>query len=387
MKAGDKILVAPLDWGLGHASRCVPIINFLLEQKLEVIIGGSGSSLEFLKQRFPSLTFVEFPSAKLTYGKKGMVSLPFFLSMCKFASNVRKEHSALEKIVREYAIDYVFSDNRLGLYTKSATTYYMTHQFNFDNGFLNRFSASVMKKLHRHYINKYDFCCVPDVAGKQSLSGILSETDLKVIHLGPLSRFNEQFGPCAIATSTYFDLLRLCSPQVAQDKSPSELGERCGRSAPVSGEADLLILSGIEPQRSILEKIFIDKYSAMPDRRLIIVRGIVGSEAGLVVPPNVSYENNPDDSIIANLILSADMIFCRSGYSTLCDLAALKRRAVLIPTPRQPEQEYLAMRFSREFDFPAFQQKQLADIVFSEIIYKHEWDCENTCNLNILLEN
>lgn len=373
MKAGDKILVAPLDWGLGHASRCVPIINFLLEQKVNVIIGGSGSSLEYLKQRFPKLTYVELPSAKLNYGKKGMVSMPFFLSMCKFACNIRKEHRALEKIVREYAIDYVFSDNRLGLYTKLAPTFYMTHQFNFDNGFLNRFSASVMKKLHRHYINKYDFCCVPDVAGKQSLSGILSETDLKVIHLGPLSRFAELLSLGEIATSTSF----------------CELGEQDGGSAsrPVSGLADLLILSGIEPQRSILEKIFIDKYSAMQDRRLIIVRGIVGSEAGLVVPPNVSYENNPDDSIIANLILSADMIFCRSGYSTLCDLAALKRRAVLIPTPRQPEQEYLAMRFSREFDFPAFQQKQLADIVFSEIIYKHEWDCENTCNLNILLEN
>ncbi len=387
MKAGDKILVAPLDWGLGHASRCVPIINFLLEQKVNVIIGGSGSSLEYLKQRFPKLTYVELPSAKLNYGKKGMVSMPFFLSMCKFACNIRKEHRALEKIVREYAIDYVFSDNRLGLYTKSATTYYMTHQFNFDNGFLNKISANIMKKLHRHYINKYDLCCVSDVAGEKSLSGILSETDLKVMHLGPLSRFNEQFGPCAIATSTYFDLLRLCSLQVAQDKSPSELGERCGRSAPVSGEADLLILSGIEPQRSILEKIFIDKYSAMQDRELVIVRGLVETDKDLVVPANITYENNPPDSKIAELILSSNKVFCRSGYSTLCDLAALNRRAVLIPTPRQPEQEYLAMRFSREFDFPAFQQKQLADIVFSEIIYKHEWDCENTCNLNILLEN
>ena len=292
-----------------------------------------------------------------------MVSMPFFFSMCKFACNVKREHRALEKIVREYAIDYVFSDNRLGLYTKLATTIYMTHQFNFDNGFLNRFSASIMKKLHRHYINKYDFCCVPDGTGEKSLSGILSETDLKVMHLGPLSRFEEQ----------------LCSDSIISLTERSRSGD-CSRES-----YDLLILSGIEPQRSILEKIFIDKYAKLPSPKLIIVRGLVGEDCALEVPDNILYENCPSDCRLAELIISANRIFCRSGYSTLCDLAALKRRAVLIPTPKQPEQEYLAQRFKSEFGFQSFSQSDLPFVDFSQVTYESDWNYDFYCNLKGLM--
>ena len=112
MKAGSKILVAPLDWGLGHASRCVPIVQFFVEQGFEVIIGGSGESLAYLQKRFPSLVSVELPSAKMNYGKQGMISLPFMFSMLRFVRNISREHRVLEKLIAEESIDYVFSDNR-----------------------------------------------------------------------------------------------------------------------------------------------------------------------------------------------------------------------------------------------------------------------------------
>lgn len=349
MKAGSKILVAPLDWGLGHASRCVPIVQFLVEQGFEVIIGGSVSSLCYLHKRFPGLVNVELPSAKMSYGRRGMISLPFLFSMFRFARNIRKEHKALEKIITQYSIDYVFSDNRLGLYSDIVPSFYMTHQLNFDNGFLNRLPARMMKRLHSRYINKYRCCFVPDAEGELSLSGILSDSEFETRHLGPLSRF-------------------------------------CGKVPPkIDGDFDLLLLSGIEPQRTLLESLFIEKYSTMPTSRLHIIRGVVtGTELSL--PSNISCESNPSDDRIASLIVSARRIFCRSGYSTLCDLAALGRRAVLVPTPRQPEQEYLADRFRDKFGFVAIAQDDLSQVNFSKISYNSVWKYDYLCTINELLK-
>ena len=348
MKAGSKILVAPLDWGLGHASRCVPIVKFLVEQGFCVIIGGSGDSLVYLRERFPELEYVALPSAKMNYGRRGMISLPFVISMLRFARNIRREHRVLEQLVAEKSIDCVLSDNRLGLYSDSVPSFYMTHQLSFDNGFLNRFSARMMKRIHLHYINKYRYCLVPDAEGDLSLSGKMSDSEIEARHLGPLSRF---YG-----------------------KAPQK----------IDGDFDLLLLSGIEPQRSMLENIFIEKYSSMPDSRLHIVRGV--ADGALSLPENITYENNPSDDRIATLIVSARRIFCRSGYSTLCDLAALGRRAVLVPTPRQPEQEYLAARFGEKFGFVVFAQNELPKVNFSGISYDSVWKYDYLCNLNEILK-
>lgn len=348
MKAGSKILVAPLDWGLGHASRCVPIVKFLVEQGFCVIIGGSGVSLDYLRERFPELESVVLPSAKMNYGRRGMISLPFVISMLRFARNIRREHRVLEQLVTEKSIDCVLSDNRLGMYSDSVPSFYMTHQLCFDNGFLNRFSARMMKRIHLHYINKYRYCLVPDAEGELSLSGKLSDSEIEARHLGPLSRF---YG-----------------------KAPQK----------IDGDFDLLLLSGIEPQRSMLENIFIEKYSSMPDSRLHIVRGVADGQLSL--PENVTYENNPSDDRIASLIVSARRIFCRSGYSTLCDLATLGRRAVLVPTPHQPEQEYLAARFGEKFGFVVFAQNELPKVNFSGISYDSVWKYDYLCNLNEILK-
>ncbi len=350
MKAGDKILVAPLDWGLGHASRCVPIIEFLLQQNIEVIIGGGGESLLYLRNRFPQLTFVVLPTAKIEYGQKGMISLKFLSSMMRFARNIRQEHKTLEEIVNAHGINYVFSDNRLGLYSATAKTFYMTHQLNFDNGFLNPISAFFMKRLHRYYINRYDCCCVPDVKGEFSLSGILSQSEIPVKHLVPLSRFaNKEF-------------------QIIDD------------------DFDLLILSGVEPQRTIFENIMLEKYRQNASRKLIIVRGRAANDESLLLPENISYENNPTDNLLASLILSARVIFCRSGYSTLCDLAALKRRAVLVPTPKQPEQEYLAQYFNVKYKFPICKQEVLRDFVLdNEIVLRKVWNYDFVSNIGEIM--
>ena len=216
----------------------MPIVQFFVEQGFEVIIGGSGESLAYLQKRFPSLVSVELPSAKMNYGKQGMISLPFMFSMLRFVRNISREHRVLEKLIAEESIDFVFSDNRLGLYSSHVPSFYMTHQLNFDTGFLNRFSARMMNSLHRRYMNKYRCCFVPDTGGELSLSGKMSDSEIEARHLGPLSRF---YGKTA---------------------------------EKIDGDFDLLLLSGIEPQRTMLENIFIEKYSAMSNARLHIIRGV-----------------------------------------------------------------------------------------------------------------
>jgi predicted glycosyltransferase len=80
--------------------------------------------------------------------------------------------------------------------------------------------------------------------------------------------------------------------------------------------------------------------------------------------------------------MSAQRVFCRSGYSTLCDLASLGRRAVLVPTPRQPEQEYLAEYFRNMFNFLVYRQEELANVNFPGISYDINWNYNNTCKLS-----
>ncbi|MBQ1733209.1 MAG: hypothetical protein II037_13465, partial [Bacteroidales bacterium] len=108
-------------------------------------------------------------------------------------------------------------------------------------------------------------------------------------------------------------------------------------------------------------------------------------EEGLSLPSNITSENNPSDERIASLIVSARRVFCRSGYSTLCDLAALGRRAVLIPTPKQSEQEYLAEHFMSKFGFVAYRQEEMQNADFSIIAYDASWNYNySSCIYNLL---
>lgn len=348
MKEGNKILIAPLDWGLGHAARCVPIINHLINKKLEIIIAGSHSTNYYLEKHFPDLEYVLLPTAKISYSKSGMLSPKFLLSILRFAIKIQKEHKAIEQIIEEKGIKYLISDNRLGLYTKKAKTFYLTHQLTFDNGYLCKIAAFVMKKVHTHYIKKYDYCCVPDVNSELALAGKLTKSSLKTHYIGPQSRFSGQ------------------------------------KFKTINSDFDLLILSGVEPQRTIFENIVVEKYKSSAERKLVIIRGLLDPNAELHFASNISYFNNPSDSQFAELVLSAERIFCRSGYSTLCDLAALKRRAILIPTPRQPEQQYLAKYFHEKYEFPTYSQKKLQHIDFDDLDYRQNWNYTMQAELELI---
>ena len=313
MKTPRRILISPLDWGLGHASRIIPLINRYLEQGDNVIIAGSGLSLNLLKKQFPTLQSIEIPSFKMKYSAGKSQVWAVAKAFPKLIYYSIREHKALKRIVKEEKIDFVISDNRFGLYHKSVPCAYITHQLmiKLPRGwsFLEGFVAFV----HRSIINKFTECWVPDFKeSERSLAGELShpaKLPRNVKYIEPISRF----------ASTRVN--KLLTPNLA-----------------------LAILSGAEPQRTIFEKELLVSLQNYPHENIILVQGKIEAEQKVTKVGKVTVYNFMSTEQLQEHILKADEIICRSGYSSIMDLYALGKlkNATLIPTPGQTEQEYLA---------------------------------------------
>lgn len=342
MNQNITILVSPLDWGLGHATRLIPIIDYFLEKNNKVILGGNGKSLMYLRNYYPDLEFCQIPSAKIKYGKKSAIGLSFSPSLFRFIRGIHREHFALKRIVKRYKIDIVVSDNRLGLYCKRIKSIYLTHQLNVFTGLYSKFSDRIVNRFHKHFLSKFDYCFVPDYSKGKSLAGELIKyhNQSELIFLGPLSRFYKKN---AYAKNT------------------------------VNNDI-LIMLSGPEPQRSIFEEIVINKFSNI-DRQVVVVRGVVSKEAEHPKEvENIKYIDNPDDNQLYNLIRKSEVIICRSGYSTLMDLAYCQRKAILVPTPGQPEQEYLAKYFKDSYNFRYSNQTSFIELNIDKLEKTEQWD-------------
>ena len=310
MKTPRRILISPLDWGLGHASRIIPLINRHLEQGDNVIIAGSGLSLNLLKKQFPTLKSIEIPSFSMRYSAGKSQVWAVAKAFPKLIYYSIREHSALKRIVKEENIDFIISDNRFGLYHKTVPSAYITHQLMIKLprpwAFLEPFVAFV----HRCIINKFTECWVPDFKEVElSLAGELSHPDKKpqnVKYIGTLSRFQ-------LGVSNLRNLA-------------------------------LAILSGAEPQRTMLEEELLTSLQEDPHEDIILVQGKIEAEQKVSKVGKVTVYNFMSSEELQEYILKADEIICRSGYSSIMDLYALGKlqNATLIPTPGQTEQEYLA---------------------------------------------
>jgi len=187
-----KILIAPLDWGIGHATRCVTIIREFSTRGHEVILGADGRTLAFLQQEFPGLQCISMPGYGIQYPKNGKMATHMLRAIPKIVSGIKKEHKQLKQIIQDYNIDLVFSDNRFGLWTKAVPCIYMTHQIMIKVPRALAFIEPLLYIFHRMIISKYDACWIPDSPGEINLSGDLSHKyplRKNVAYVGPLSRF------------------------------------------------------------------------------------------------------------------------------------------------------------------------------------------------------
>lgn len=314
-----RILICPLDWGLGHATRCIPIIRLLKEKNAEVIIAADGRPFDLLKQEFPELKFIRFKGYDIHYPQKSSMLWKMFLSIPKLLKGIKTEHRQLDKLITDHQIDCVISDNRYGCWNKRVKSIFLTHQLMIKTPFAEK----SLHKIVLSYIKNYDECWVPDFDGVNNLSGDLAHKyslPPNTFYVGSLSRF-------AKAATTI-----------------------------PSFEYDVMaIVSGPEPQRSIFEKVLLEQLSKT-DLKALLVEGKTEGKQEVEIRGNMKIVSHLGSDEMQNAILNSKMIIARSGYSTIMDLAVLGRKAVFIPTPGQTEQEYLAELFMRKNS--AYSQRQ-----------------------------
>ena len=314
-----RILVAPLNWGLGHATRCIPVIRSLLDFGALVHLASDGASKLLLQKEFPDLPIHDLPGYNINYGKKGLM-FTMAAQVPKLLRAIRKEHQATSTIVDEYNLNGIISDNRYGCYSEFVQSIIISHQINI------RLPLKLMEKnvrlLNRRWISKFDDCWIPDYEGVPNLSGELGHnTGLETCtYIGPLSRMKK------MKSEKEFDLS--------------------------------VILSGPEPQRTILEERLTDEL-ADHDASSILVRGVPGEQNKVSRKGNLMVVDYMKSNEVNELISKSKLVIARSGYSTVMDMVKSGARAIFIPTPGQTEQEYLAEILSQQGYFGCISQDEV----------------------------
>lgn len=325
----NRVLIAPLNWGLGHATRCIPIIDALIEKGFTIHIASDGKALALLKEEYPLLTFHTLPGYNVKYYTHSGV-LNMGLNSFKIVKAIIKEQRVCNQLHRDFQFRYIISDNRYGCYIKDIPSYFLTHQVHLPVG--NIFARFIANGIHHRLMTRFDEVVIPDnkkeedrLAGKMSkeIKGRLCR------YIGPLSRFFQT----EVVQSFKLDI------------------------------DFLVVLSGPEPQRTNLENELIEKLVASKHEHILIVRGLPDSppyqgklqgelfsllSANLeeietaLVNNRIVIVNYLLGKELFNVLKRSNLVLTRSGYTTVMDLFAIQKKAIYVPTPGQPEQEFLA---------------------------------------------
>jgi hypothetical protein len=335
-----KILVAPLDWGLGHATRCIPVIKELINQRCDVWVAATGAQKMLLEEEFPFLPFVELPGYGIKYGKnRALTIFRLIFSIPKILIRIKREKTWLRAFQVTEDPDAVFSDNRYGLYAPGLFSVFISHQLRIRTPF-GKFTDGWLQRINYRAICRFSRCWVPDVEGGRSLAGELSHPArlpaITTRYIGWLSRL-DFFAPISPAPAD-LSALAPSSPPAKPFPAPGSL---------------LVLLSGPEPQRTILENRIMEQAASWPGP-ITLVRGLPGGEnpngkkpgrhAQAISPvpsPNMIIHDHLPAAALAAVIREAGFVLSRAGYSTVMDLMKMGKKAIFIPTPGQTEQEYL----------------------------------------------
>ncbi len=331
-----RILVAPLDWGLGHATRCIPIIKELSHLGCEVFIVADKNTFSLLKKEFTSIVFLRYKGYEIEYSREArFLFLKILLQAPKIILSIWKENKWLKKVIKKQKIDAVISDNRFGMYNKKIPSIYITHQLCIKTQ--NQFTEFIAQKIHFYFIKKFLQCWVPDNK-ENGLAGDLShpkKIPSNVTFIGPLSRFK----PFPHSDKIY----------------------------------DLLIaISGPEPSRTIFENKILDQLKNFSGKALFI-RGLPSEKVQLPSSDFLKIVNHLSAEQLNKAIEQSNMIIGRSGYTTIMDLAALGKNAILIPTPGQTEQEYLSNYLFEKKYFLSFGEQNFSIIDILKKASDFEW--------------
>ncbi|HQW13096.1 MAG TPA: glycosyltransferase [Saprospiraceae bacterium] len=315
-----KILVAPLNWGLGHATRCIPIIRNLVSAGHEVHLGSDGVALALLREEFPNLSYIELPGYRIHYRGRSLIR-SLILQTPKLLKAIIAEKRAVSEYVSRGQIDIIISDNRLGARTSHTRNIVMTHQLTLllPHPLMSRIAT----RLNQAWLRKFDAIWVPDSPPPDNLSGLMSTAGTlpNVRYIGTLTRLH----PC--------------------------------NEVPVRDF--VAVLSGPEPARTELERLIITQFRDL-SYSLLLVRGLPGIEIPFSdMPDHIETVTYLTSEHMNEAICTSRYVITRSGYTSVMDLSILGKSAILIPTPGQPEQEYLGVRLTDHDCFVVGSQKGL----------------------------
>ncbi len=325
---GQRILVAPLHWGLGHATRCIPIIKKLSKNNA-ILLGSDGLALDLLKREFPHMSYVKLPSYNIHY-KSDHFLLGLVKQGPKLTLAVSKEMAMTEELVNRFGLTMIISDHRFGCRDIRIRSVIIAHQLQLQAGI--KAAAFMGSKLNKFFINDFDECWIPDYkVSELSLSGVLSRSEgIKTVrYIGPISRLSKRVQPLK------YDVA--------------------------------VILSGPEPKRTWLETAL---NSVLKDSRYHIA-WIRGTTAKVKTPPRYQevIEIATSDQI-SRIFNQSKVVIARAGYTTVMDISHVGVPSILIPTKGQPEQEHLALHLEGRDGFDFINEDQLSQlpIIISKIL-------------------
>lgn len=326
LKQKPLVLFSPLDWGFGHTIRCIPLIETLIRLNCSVLIACNHSQSDLLKPLFPSCTFVELQGYGIRYGRTALgTRFRLLFQIGRILSRIREENHWLRELIKTRQIHGIVSDNRYGLYAPQIPAVLITHQLRIQSGW-GRMADNLLQTLHYRFIRRFRQCWVPDSHDLPGAAGNLSHPhrfpSIPINYLGCLSRFE----PCTSFENRSFLLI---------------------------------LLSGPEPQRSMLEAILLQQLGDV-NESVVLVRGTLFQPDVVNESANVSIINYASTPELNRLVFNARLVIARSGYTTIMDLLKLKKKSILIPTPGQTEQEYLGGHLMKQQWALAVEQKEFS---------------------------
>lgn len=319
-----RVLIACLDWGLGHAARSLPVADALEAAGAEPVLASAGAAADFLKAERPGLELLPLPPYNIRYKHQSMVANMAWQAP-KLAAAAWREHRILQQYIDQYHLRGVISDNRFGCFSRKVPCAFLTHQLR--PRIQSRFLRPLGHRLNQLFIQRFQECWVPDLPGADNLSGHLSHPPLgnssPTYYIGWLSRFTN-----------------------------------LSRGSSLKQDLDsLTVLSGPEPQRTFLEQQILDQLPKIPGHHLL-VRG-VPQEAPERKAGNIRILNYLTGPALWRVLQRATVVVGRPGYSSLMDWGLAEKKALCIPTPGQTEQEYLAQRLYAEGRIAVQQQNDI----------------------------
>ena len=315
-----KVLVAVLNWGLGHATRCIPVIRSLQQQNFQPVIASDGKALSFLKNEFPELVSYELKPLHITYGSRSAFNFPYLMVKSLFWNvQLKKDAALVHSIHKNEGLTGIISDGRPYAYHRDVPSAYITHQLQVKSSIFSELSTVI----HRQLIRRFDECWVPDIAPPHNICGPMSQwknADIALRYIGFPSDLTVQ-------------------------KRTSEYDHAA-------------IIAGAEPERTTLEKRLIACFRELAGKNIILAGSKERSSEK--ISDNLELIGMASRAEVEQVISQSDTLVVRGGYSTIMDLIKLQRTALLVPTPGQTEQLYLAKHLKRHHYFDRVSQAQLS---------------------------